>query len=64
MVVLKSSFYLRFSSRGEDIAPDLPVVLDEFAIGCERGLDLRCADAGFDAFNETVIKLCSRLVHN
>ena len=49
MVVLKSSFYLRFSSRDEDIAPDLPVVQDEFAIGCEGGFDLRSANALFDA---------------
>lgn len=49
---------------GKDIAPNLPIMQDKLGIGCECGLDLGCSDALLYALNETVIKLCTSLVHN
>ena len=48
----------------QDIAPNFPIMQDKLRIGCECGLDLRCADALLDGLDEAVIELCSRLVHN
>ena len=48
----------------QDVASNFPIMQDKLGIGCECGLDLGCSDALLDRLDETVIKLCSRLLHN
>src|SRR5712691_10848038 len=50
--------------RVDNGAANVLIKQDQFAVGRNRGLDLRDPNPSFDALDKAIIELCTSLLHN